>query len=217
MKKIAITMIALLLAPLSAFAALSCQEGQDYTLVPQRDSTNAQDKITVVEFFNPGCPACNFVEPQIEGFEQSIADSPDVSFTRIPVVFRNNAQWNAYAKAFYLAQSHGIEDQVMPALFDAIHKDRKNVSSVNSMVSFFEPYGVDEAAVKGAFNRSPTMDVKLQDGNKAFSDYRLNGIPSVVVNDQFITTLSQARTGENMVSTINCLVDKVRQDRQQQQ
>lgn len=211
MKKIGIILIAFLLIPISAVAAMQCEEGQDYSTIAQRGLTATQDNITVVEFFSPGCPACDFIEPQISEFEQSVADSPDVTFSRIPVVF--SPPWEYYAKAYYLAKSRGIEKEVTPALFKAIHKDNENIASVDAMVTFFQPFGVSEEDVRSAFSRSPTMDAQLKGDKLAFAAYGFRGVPTIVINDQFKTDLTQAKSGDNMVSIINCLVEKVREER----
>lgn len=214
MKRVIWVFFALVIFPASVFAAINCQEGTDYTVISTTSALNAEnqdtDTISVIEFFNYACPACNTLEPSIERLQSTLPE--DVSFSRVPVVFSRSPVWEVYARAYYLAEALGKEQQISPALFRAVHEQRQNLADNKALVNFFNRFDVTQAQVESALTHSPAMDERLKSGEALMRAYSINAVPSIVVNGQYKTDMGQAGGPAGVVGVVNCLIDKSRQD-----
>lgn len=212
MQRIILFIFALVIYPVSSFAAINCQAGRDYTVIPSASAPAAADQntddIAVIEFFSYACPACNILEPSVKRLQSTLPEG--VNFSRVPVVF--SPAWEFYARAYYLAQALGIEDQVSPVLFRAVHEQRQNLADQSAMVNFFKQFDVTEAQVNSALTHSPAMDEQLKSAQALMHAYGVNAVPTIVVNGQYKTDMEQAGGPERMVEVVNCLIEQVGQD-----
>jgi len=163
-------------------------------------------QVQVVEFFNYGCHWCNQLEPYVENWLKT--KPANVTFVRIPVAF--NSTWANYSKAYYVAESLGILDKIQQPLFDAIHKDNKTLSTKEDMAKFFSDFGVDEAKFNDIFE-SFTLDRDMKWGQKLALAYKVNGIPTIIVNGpkrSYSTNTAAAGDGQTLFNVIDFLIEK---------
>ena len=110
-----------------------------YTAITPAQPTQTAGKIEVLEIFWYGCPHCYAFEPYLQ---QWLSRKPDnVEFRLMPGILNNN--WVPHAKAYYVAEKLGILDKIHQQLFDAIHKDKRNIFSDDDVKEFFIEQGVD--------------------------------------------------------------------------
>lgn len=172
-------------------------------LPPQPTQTG--DKIEVLEVFWYGCPHCYSFEPHIEAWLKDLPD--DVEFIRVPGVL--NRGWIPHAKAYYVAEKLGIVDKIHRPLFDAIHKEKRRLFTEEELMDFFVEHGVSA----GDFERvitSKELDTKIRQAYFLARDYKLTGVPSVVVNGKYLISASHIRTFEEMIQVTNALIEKER-------
>lgn len=176
-----------------------------YTLIVPVQPTQSVDKIEVLEVFWYGCPHCYDFEPYVKKWLESKAD--DVEFRRMPGIF--NKSWVPHAKAYYTAEKLGVLDLIHSALFEALHKDRKRIFSESELKEFFVSKGVGADEFTRVFN-SAEIETKFKQAFVMGQRYKISGVPAVIINGKYMTSGSLAGSYDNLLKTIDELVDKER-------
>lgn len=177
-----------------------------YRQISPTQPTQTDDKIEVVEIFWYGCPHCYNFEPHIERWQENAPDN--VAFRRIPAVL--NQGWIPHAKAYYTAIKLGVLEQIHEPLFDALHRERKRIFTESDLRDFFVSRGVDGNDFTRVYN-SNEVETKIKQAYFMARNYKLTGVPSVVVNGKYMTSASMAGSFEKMLQIINHLVEKEQQ------
>lgn len=207
LKSSLIKLVMLLVLP---FMTLSVQaqeyvEGEHYTKLAKQVRTQNPAKVEVVELFGYWCPHCNQFERYLgpwKGKQQA-----DVDFKHIPVVFRPNQA--EFAKAYYVAKALGVEDEAHPALFALIHQMRSWINTKEQLGEFFADFGVSEADFNKAYS-SFSITSQMNRGKKKSREYRISGVPSMVVNGKYLITAEKAGSQKDMLKVVDFLVAKER-------
>jgi protein dithiol oxidoreductase (disulfide-forming) len=177
-------------------------EGQ-YELVEPPQSTPDPERVQVLEFFWYGCPHCLHLEPHLNEW---VTRKPDyVDFVRVPVVFRDS--WLAHAKAFYTAEILGIIEPVHPALFDAIHKQRRAMDTATELEALFVEHGAKPEEFRRTFD-SFAVQSKVRRAVMLTRQYGIEGVPAVTVNGKFRTSGSTAGSYPNLIKVVATLVEE---------
>lgn len=168
---------------------------------PQQPTQVAPGKIEVLEFFWYGCPHCYAMEAFVDKW---LATKPaDVEFIRVPGVL--NKVWMAHARAYYTAQKLGVLEQVHKPLFDAMHKERREIFTEDELREFFEEKGVKGEDFTRIYNSHET-EIRMKQAYVLAQNYRLTGVPAFVVNGKYLTSGQLAGTYDNILATIDKLV-----------
>jgi protein dithiol oxidoreductase (disulfide-forming) len=181
-------------------------EGKQYQALANPQPTSSGDKIEVVELFWYGCPHCYHLEPFIDKWLASKPD--DVEFVQMPAIV--GPPWELLAKAYYTMEFLGVTDTLSPALFDAIHKDRKQLNNEAAVQAFFISHGVSEADFKKTFS-SFAVSVKVNNARLMTQRYAVSGVPTIIVNGKYSTSGSLAGSNENIIKVMDYLIDQERQ------
>ncbi|WP_419419893.1 thiol:disulfide interchange protein DsbA/DsbL [Legionella sp. D16C41] len=182
--------------------------GKDYDVIkPSSQQATSTNKIQVTEFFSFGCPWCYRIESTLDQWVKQ--QNNKIQFSRVPVVF--NKDWSYYAKAYYTAELLDLSDKLNPLLFKAIQVDKTPLNNNQAMINFFSEHGVSKETAESAFTHSPTLEMKINEANAKMAKYRVNVVPSFVVNHQFKTDLQMAQDEERLVKILNFLVNKAQQ------
>jgi thiol:disulfide interchange protein DsbA len=177
------------------------QEGKQYITLSNPQPTSSGDQIEVVELFWYGCPHCYHLEPLVEEWLASKPD--DVEFVRMPAVLGPN--WELYGKAYYTAELLGVLDKVHPALFDAIHKDKKKIRDEAALQKLFVKQGVSAEDFRNTFS-SFAVNVKLNNAKQMTRRYAITGVPTVIINGKYRTSASQAGSNINIIKVMDYLI-----------
>lgn len=172
--------------------------------VPQTTADPA--RIEVRELFAYFCPHCNELEPGITAWSER--QEEDVLFVRMPAVF--DARWEPQARAFFVIQALELGESVHEALFAAIHEEKRPLQTREQLAGFFAEHDVEEDDFYAAYD-SPGVTLKLRQAREATRAYRVNGVPSVVVNGKYVTGVAQAGSEQALLELLDELVDKERQ------
>lgn len=189
---------------LSAPAVAGPLDGAYEHLRPEQP-TQTQGKIEVVEIFWYGCPHCYDFEPYLEKWLESKPE--DVEFIRIPGVL--NQAWLSHARAFYAAQKLGVLDRIHRPLFDALHKEKRNLYAEDALRVFVESQGVDGEEFTSAV-RSAETATRIKQALVRVRGYRVKGVPAVIVNGKYLTSASLAGSYEKLIQVIDGLVERER-------
>lgn len=166
-------------------------------------ATDTGDKVEVLEFFWYGCPHCYSFEPFISAWKKT--KPANVEFVRVPAVFRPD--WEIQAKTYYALSVMGVIEDVHGKIFDAIHKDKKRLNTLDAMADFVEKNGVDKKLFLKEYS-SFAVDSMVRKGKRKQKDYQIQGVPTVVVNGKYITGASMAGAYDNLIKIIDHLIAK---------
>jgi len=189
------------------------QAGRDYLVLPVNHSTeafNPKNKITVVEFFSFGCPACYRLNPVLDSWIQT--KPSNVDFQRIPVIFESD--WHLYARAYYVAKNFGIQEKVAQTLFDGLHKDRLDLGTPERMADFFQKrFDIKTKDFMNTYE-SPVIQTQLKNNQKITNDFMVFQIPGVVVDGKYKVDPSLAGNNpQRLIDILNFLIQKEKKEK----
>ncbi len=187
--------------------SLNVQAEDAYKLIIPAQPTQTDGKIEVLEVFWYGCPHCYHFEPFVTEWLKTKPD--DVDFRRMPGIFNKN--WVPHAKAYFTAEKLGVLDRIHSQLFDALHKDRKRIFTESELKDFFVSQGIDGDEFTRIYNSSE-VETKFKQAFIMGQRYKITGVPAVIVNGKYMTSGSMAGSYENLLKTIDQLVDKERKE-----
>ncbi|MCC7633771.1 thiol:disulfide interchange protein DsbA/DsbL [Stenotrophomonas rhizophila] len=162
-------------------------EGSDYELIENGQPFQpATGKIEVAEIFGYVCPACAAFQPLIGPWKAGLPS--DVNFVYVPAMF--GGTWDNYARAFYAAQSMGLQDKTHEAMYAAIHaeqtlKGERGADSVDDIAGFYAKHGADAkqfASTMGSF----AVNAKTNAAKQFAQRSKITGTPSVIVNGKYL-------------------------------
>jgi thiol:disulfide interchange protein DsbA len=200
-----IWLLMLLLPCLALAQAGPFKEGEHYQVLANPLPTETGDKVEVLELFWYGCPHCFQLEPTIEKWLEHVPEGAE--YRRLPAIF--NKTWEINAQGFYTAEALGVLDKTHRPLFDAIHVQKQQLFTEAALAAFFVRHGVNREdfiktynsfAVKTRTNRAKTMTRRSG----------ITGVPAIVVNGKYRTSVSMAGGEERLMEVVNALIEKER-------
>ncbi|UXI68205.1 thiol:disulfide interchange protein DsbA/DsbL [Tahibacter amnicola] len=174
-----------------------------YFVIDPPVATTSGAKVEVVEVFSYACPHCAHFQQQADEIKAKLPK--DAQFSYIPAIF--NPSWVPYARAYYAAESLGILDKTHQALFDALHRDRKPMASMEDIAQFYGQLGADPKAVLATAD-SFVVEGRITKDQERVRQYKIDGTPSIVVNGKYRVTAAAAGGYAEMVELVLWLVDK---------
>jgi thiol:disulfide interchange protein DsbA len=190
----------------TATAPATFKEGQDYLVLPDNastETTKSKNNITIIEFFNYGCPACFKLDPYLE---QWLAHKPkNIIFERIPVVFEPG--WTIYAKTYLALIQLKLEHKITPIIFNAIHTDNLDLSNIDAMSDFLNSKELTKENFLNTYN-SPNIDIALAKNKKITNDFLVFQIPGIVIDGKYKVDPSLSGGDyPRLIQTINYLIN----------
>ncbi|MEA5122852.1 thiol:disulfide interchange protein DsbA/DsbL [Xanthomonas floridensis] len=146
----------------------------------------AAGKIEVAEVFGYVCPACNAFQPLIGPWKAGLPS--DVHFVYVPAMFGN--YWDDYGRAFYAAETLGVQEKTHEALYKAIHVDQtlkgeRGKDSVQDIAAFYAKYGVDQKTFIDTMS-SFGVSAKTNRAKQFATRSKITGTPSLIVNGKYL-------------------------------
>ena len=166
------------------------------------------DRIEVLEIFWYGCPHCYALEPYLKKW---LKNKPElVEFVQLPAVL--NRSWEFDARVFYTFVALGLIDELHEAYFDAIHKDRKRMKNVEQVASWTQEQGVNPQLIMDTFN-SFGVDSMLANATQMSGRYEADGVPTIIIDGKYRTTVSLAGGHNEIIDLINYLAQRAKSER----
>jgi len=190
----------LMTAPAQAAPA----EGKDYQVLKAPQPVPA-GKVEVIEFFWYGCPHCFDFEPDLEAWVKR--QGKDVVFKRVPVAFRDDLL--PHTKIYYALEALGKVDAMQAKVFTAIHVDRKRMVDPNEIADLMAKNGIDRKAFLDAYN-SFSVNTNSQRANKIADAYKVDGVPTVVIQGKYETSPSIASSKAAAIQAMDYIVTGIR-------
>lgn len=170
-------------------------------LSPTQPTSSNPDQIEVAEVFWYGCPHCFDFDPALEQWRQAAPEH--VSFLRVPAVW--NPLLQLHARAFYTAEAFGKGAEMHSEFFREIHERGNRLDTKEKLQEFFGRFGVDAAAFTTGFE-SFAVQTKLQRADELNRRYRIESVPTIVVNGKYTTDGPQAGSYEDLLLLVDELV-----------
>jgi thiol:disulfide interchange protein DsbA len=185
------------------------QPGVNYTvIVPAQPTSVPAGQVEVLEFFWYACPHCYDLDGQVEAWRKS--KPAYISFSRVPVTWSEGHR--ALARLFYTLKSLGKLDQLHDAVFREIHvngnelvaADGDEAETERIQSAFAKKLGIPEDEFKKAYHSFP-VDTDLQKADALVQRYRIDGVPSFVINGKYVADVRTAGNPERLMSLVGDL------------
>lgn len=155
--------------------------GKHYTELNPAYDTDHKEQVIVYEFFGYKCPHCSSFQAYMKPWHKKLPKH--VKLVRIPVVFQPG--WDIFAKAYYTSEAMGIAEKTHQAMFDALHKERKLMRSMDDVADWYvDNFGVDKDAFLSTA-KSFMIDSKVRQSNNLMQKMRITSTPSIVINGKY--------------------------------
>lgn len=187
----------------AAAAPVAAEVGKNYFLVEPRQPTASGEKVEVLEVFSYACVHCAHFQPYADEIKSKLPAY--AQFDYMPAIF--NEAWEAYARAFYTAQSMGLLAKTHQAFFDAVHRDHKQFRSFDDMAAFYGEQGVDVAKFKQVAS-SFEVESKLARSRDLVPKFGVDGTPTVIIDGKYRLTGASAGGYPQLVALVDLLVKK---------
>ena len=199
-------LLALAAATLGLAAFTAAAQQQNYAKLEPQQPTDGSGKIEVIEFFWYGCPHCYALEPELVAWLKKLP--PDVEFKRVPAPMGG---WQEGAKIYYTLEVMGVLPQYHEKVFDAIHKEQVNLFNARQREQWLSKNGIDPAKYAAA-EKSFSVDTRLKRAMQLAQQYKLDGVPRIVVAGKYYTSSEQAGGAAKVFPVVDQLIDMVRKE-----
>jgi len=199
------TFLLALMLPFTACVSAedSFVEGTHYDVIAPTVRSRSSDKIEVVEFFAYSCGHCYNFEPLIEQWKKTLPEG--VVLMPSPAVW--SPPMEPHAKAFYAAEALEVLDRLHPALFAAMHVDRKRLSSEGEIREIFVANGVAGEDFDKAYN-SFGVGSQVRQAVARAKGAKITGTPEMMVAGKYRISTRKAGSQANMLKIADYLVEK---------
>lgn len=204
----AILGLAVSLPSISGAQSLKVEEGFDYRVLPVAQSVESKGKVEVIEFFWYGCPHCYDFEPELSAWVKR--QPKDVVFRRVPVAFRDD--FMPHSQLFYALEALGKGDGMNEKVMHAMHKENKRLMTENEIADWAVSQGIDRNTFLATY-RSFAVISKARTARQLTDAYRIDGVPTIVMQGRYVTSPSIAGTKAKTISVMDYLEQKIRKDK----
>lgn len=198
----------MLVASFNLFAA-EPKIGNEFDKTAQVIPTETPNKIEVTELFWYGCIHCYQMDPLLNAWVKKLP--ADVVFKRMPGL--PQPAWAPMAKAYFAMEDLKVLEKLHTPLFEAIHK-QKSLNPTDEAATILwitKQSGLEKAKVEAAFN-SFSMNNKLNRAAQFFRASGATGVPSLIINGQFVTSSTMAGGNNAALNVADYIIKNIRAD-----
>lgn len=174
-------------------------------VVPGQPTSVEPGKVEVIEVMWLGCPHCYALEPYVKAWLKT--KPPYIEFVRVPVIWQ--AQHQAHAKLFYTLKALGRPDLIDKA-FQTIQQQHNpligdsDADSLRVEQAWATQNGVSASDFANAYN-SFSVNSDLARAQELTQRYRIESVPTVIINGKYITEESKAGSPARLFQLIDDL------------
>lgn len=193
---------------LSARAQSAFIEGVHYTALREAQPVQTGAQIEVAELFWYRCPHCFRLEPYIARWKRN--KPANAELVEIPAILNDN--WAFGARMYYTLEALGLAEELHSAVFQAIHRAKRPLNTPAQFADWAAENGADRDAVIAAID-SFAVESKMRFASLMGRKYRITGVPAIIVDGKYRTSVQLAGGHEQLLQVINHLVDKAAKER----
>jgi thiol:disulfide interchange protein DsbA len=203
-----IAVFLMLVVSTAVFAQGAPVAGREFKQVnpPQPVSGN---QVEVLEFFSYACSHCDAFEPILNTWLSSKPKA--VNFKHVPAVF--NKRMIPLAQLYYTLEETDNLGKLHAKVYDAIHRQGKNLSDRATIMEWVASQGVDMKKFEASYD-SFSVGTQTQRAMQMTRTYRIPGTPYLVVNGKYLTGPSMVVRSDGrgvdatrFVYVLNTLID----------
>jgi thiol:disulfide interchange protein DsbA len=181
--------------------------GREYIVLDPPRQVQTGDNIEVLEFFYYGCPVCYEAQPHIARWQ--LDAGAGVTLKRVPAV---SDAWVTFARVYYALEATGLLARLHWPIYDNHHFDGKRLNEDKNLLEWLSSNGVDSARFKQALD-SHEVTIRVEEARKMLDTYKVNGVPSLVVDGKYVTSARLAGGVKEMMGVLEFLVARAREER----
>ncbi|QOY95757.1 thiol:disulfide interchange protein DsbA/DsbL [Massilia sp. UMI-21] len=202
MRSLRFALIAATMVASTAFASpADPKNGVDYqTLSAPQPVQASGKKVEVIEFFAYHCPACNALEPTLNGWVKKQGDN--IVMRRIHLPFQGPADPEAHL--FLTLEAMGKLEQYHPRVFQAVHVQRQRLMKDDQIIEWAVKNGLDKAKFMETWN-SFGVTTKLRRLSQISNNYKVTGTPTIIIDGKYVVSpgqVSEANKLQGMAETM---------------
>lgn len=185
------------------------EDGREYRTLGKTVPVDAPaGKIEVVDFFWYNCGHCNAFEPLLQAWSAKVA--ADVTLRRIPVAFRDSMV--PQQRMFHSLEAMGNIGELHPKIFEAIHRDKVDLSRLQTMTEWLTRQGVDAARFTELYN-SFAISAKARRSTEIQNLYQVEGTPAFGIAGRWYTDPTLTQNTSRLLQVAEFLIAKARETR----
>ena len=187
MRSLRFALLATALAASTAFASPAApKSGVEYVTLAQPQPVQATGKkVEVIEFFMYHCPHCNAFEPQLEQWIKKQGNNIQFRRIHMPATGPNDPE----AHLHLTLEALGKAEEFQPKVFKAWHVDHLRLNTEPAILDWVTKNGIDRNKFVDAWN-SFGVTTKLRRQSQLLTDYKIDGVPTVVIDGKYQTSPS---------------------------
>ena len=179
--------------------------GTDYVELGTPQTFGSGPGIEVVEVFGYSCIHCANLQPVINTWKAGLPQ--DVDFLYVPAVF--GGPWEAWARAYYTAETMGVLERSHEEVFNAIHVQRRQFRSLEDIAALYADFGVDQAQFLATMD-SFAVDAKIARAAQQVPRWGVDATPTMIVAGKYRVMTPREGGFERMLDVVDFLVAKER-------
>jgi thiol:disulfide interchange protein DsbA len=185
------------------------EEGVEYLVLQKPAQVEAPaGRIEVVDFFWYSCPHCNAFAPQMSAWSRRVP--PDVSLRHVPIAFRDD--FVPQQRLYYTLEALGKADELHLKVFEAIHKERQDLTREAGILQWAGKQGLDTEKFRELYN-SFTVSTKARRATQVQEMYKVEGVPALGVAGRYYTDATMAGGMDKALQVVDYLVAETRRAR----
>ncbi|QDQ28977.1 thiol:disulfide interchange protein DsbA/DsbL [Chitinimonas arctica] len=201
-------MLALGLALAGGTAFAAGDHSSDAPIMPLANPQPVETpgKIEVIEFFWYGCPHCYQVEHTVGAWEKTLPK--DVVFRREHALWDGRSDMTGHAKLFITLRLMGLLPKYNRAVFDAV-ASKIELRDEQVLFDWVAKQGINRSQFEAAY-KSFGIGAQLGRAKQLTKTYRIEGVPTFIINGKFVTSPHQAGSEQRMFALIDELIARER-------
>jgi len=196
--------------PLISSTAQALTAGQEYAIISPPLDTIDPKRIEIMELFWYGCPHCFALEPDLAAWVKTLPKN--VYLRRIPAIFSQTPHWIPLARAYYAAEILGLTEKLHYDFFNAIHLSGQNLNEREVLLKLVQKLGVNRKQFEQALD-SPEVSSRIAKSQQISNASGAKGVPALVVDGKYQTSVSQTGSHEGLISALNQLITLAQQNK----
>jgi thiol:disulfide interchange protein DsbA len=187
-------------------------EGKEYLKLPlavkqqpvvQTFLDQDKGKIQVTQFFSYKCPGCYSLDAAFTAW--ATKQPADVAVRHVPVAF--NPAWEPLAKTYYVLEELNVTARISPIIFNAVHKEGKRLESQQEIANYLSTHGISANDFNAAYEGF-NVNRRWAQAQSLRSAEQVNSIPAVVINGEYLTSLSMAHDSATLTKVMDHLIEE---------
>ncbi len=189
----------------NAIAQQDFEEGKQYDVMEVIQPISTGDQIEVLELFWYRCPHCNALEVPLQKWLKN-GKPENAEYVAFPAII--SERWEPAARSYYTLEALGLIEKLHGKLFYAIHSEHRQVTSAKQLGAWVEEQGESNAQEVIDTYDSFAVNTKVNYATTMTGKYGISGVPAIIVDGKYRTSVSQAGDHDSLFEVINFLVAK---------